>query len=85
MFHRSVLVQKVVEFLLTADDGVYVDATIGDGGHTLAILNAAPKATVIGIDSDKSALETTKERLKFFGKRLELVHGENYAASFRIG
>jgi len=76
MFHRSVLVQKVLEFLLTADDGVYVDATIGDGGHALAILNAAPKATVIGIDSDKSALETAKERLKFFGKRLELVHGD---------
>ncbi len=76
MIHQSVLVDKVLEYLITKDDGVYVDATVGDGGHALAILQAAPRSTVIGVDKDKSALNVAKKRLEVFGNRVELVHGD---------
>jgi len=66
----------VVEFLITNEDGIYVDATVGDGGHTLAILEKFKSSKVIGIDIDKKALEKARERLEFFGNRLKLVYGD---------
>lgn len=56
--------QEILEALMVNSDGVYVDATIGLGGHTEGILQKAEGCTVIGIDRDEEALEITKERLK---------------------
>lgn len=56
-------------------DGVYVDCTIGLGGHSAALL-AAGAGRVIGIDRDPDALEMARARLSAFGGRLELVHGD---------
>src|SRR5207244_107902 len=65
--HRSVLVKEVIEYLSPRDNAVYVDCTVGGGGHTEAILGAA-KARVIGIDRDPAALAAARERL---GDRVE--------------
>ncbi len=73
--HLPVLCREVVEALDPRDGGVYVDATLGAGGHTKAILEAAPGARVIGVDRDERALEIAKKTLAGFGERVAFVHG----------
>jgi 16S rRNA (cytosine1402-N4)-methyltransferase len=66
--HESVLAGEVLQYLSPRDDGVYVDCTVGGGGHSSAI-----PGRVIGIDRDPAALAAAKARL---GDRATLVHGE---------
>lgn len=73
--HLSVLRREVVEALEPRDGGVYVDATLGAGGHSKAILEAAPGARVIGVDRDERALEIAKKTLAKYGDRVTFVHG----------
>ena len=72
-WHEPVLVDEVVELLQPQPDGVYVDATIGLGGHADALLRAGA-GRVIGIDRDPQALEEAGQRLGEWGDRVELVH-----------
>jgi len=74
--HLSVLTDKVVEFLITGTDGIYVDATLGDGGHSIAILSAADDSTIIAIDKDKAAIEGSLEKTALFGNRIKIFHGD---------
>lgn len=77
--HISVLRDKVVDFLKPKPDGVYIDGTIGLGGHSAAILEtSAPNGRVIGIDLDVEALSVAKSRLHAFGARYFLING-NFA------
>lgn len=72
--HHPVLVERVVELLapaLTAPGSVYVDGTLGLGGHAAAILDAAPNARCIGIDRDAHALALATARLARFGSRVD--------------
>jgi len=55
---------------------IFVDMTVGTGGHTEALLQSAPRSTVIGIDRDKSSLDFVAARLKEYADRLILVHGD---------
>ncbi len=70
--HQSVLLNKTIEMLRVKDDGIYVDGTLGGGGHTEAILKAAD-CRVIGIDRDSDALAAAKERLQAFGDRVSFI------------
>ena len=72
--HKSVLLRETVDALAPHDGGLYVDATLGAGGHTEAIL-AIPGTRVIAIERDTGALELAKERLAAFGDRVTFVHG----------
>lgn len=73
--HKTVLSSEVVELLQPRDGGVYVDGTLGYGGHAEAILNAAaPSGQVIGIDRDSQAIEHARQRLHAFGDRFTAVH-----------
>ncbi|HLS46749.1 MAG TPA: 16S rRNA (cytosine(1402)-N(4))-methyltransferase RsmH [Ornithinicoccus sp.] len=75
--HVPVLRHRIVELLAPAlqDEGaVYVDGTLGMGGHTEAILQACPTATAVGIDRDTEALTLAGERLASFGERFVPVH-----------
>jgi 16S rRNA (cytosine1402-N4)-methyltransferase len=74
--HVSVLAAEVVENLAPRDHGVYVDGTLGRAGHSLAILQAAPNATLIGIDRDPSALEAARSTLAAHADRVRFVHAE---------
>jgi 16S rRNA (cytosine1402-N4)-methyltransferase len=56
------------------DQTLLVDATLGLGGHTQAVLDRCPKARVIGIDRDVHALDRSRERLSTYGERVTLVH-----------
>ncbi len=73
--HIPVLVKEVIDFLRCESSGVYVDCTIGDGGHSYAILSrSAPGGMVVGIDQDIEALKYAKERLSCFKERVIFIH-----------
>ncbi len=74
--HVSVLKDEVIEYLKVGGSGIYVDGTVGAGGHAEALLQASvPDGIVIGVDQDDNALKIAEERLKEFGTRLRLIHG----------
>lgn len=75
--HTPVLLERTAELLAPAlqrPDAVYVDGTLGHGGHAEAILERFPHARLVGIDRDTSALELTRARLAPYADRIELVH-----------
>jgi 16S rRNA (cytosine1402-N4)-methyltransferase len=74
--HVPVLAREVVAALAPSRGGVFVDCTVGLGGHAAAILEAAPAATLIGIDRDPQALAEAARRLSRFGERVRLLEGE---------
>lgn len=74
--HEPVMLGRVVELLspaLTSPGAVYVDCTLGLGGHARAVLEAAPSARLIGIDRDPDALAVARERLGPLAERATLV------------
>ncbi len=74
--HIPVLVEEVMQFLRPKPDGVYVDATLGEGGHAAVLLRAsAPNGRLIGIDRDAEVLEVARERLRPFASRVDIVYG----------
>lgn len=70
--HTSVLLNESIELLKVFDGGVYVDGTLGGGGHSEAILKKA-NCKLIGIDRDEDALKAAGERLEPYGDRVTLV------------
>ncbi|MDQ3366207.1 MAG: 16S rRNA (cytosine(1402)-N(4))-methyltransferase RsmH [Myxococcota bacterium] len=74
--HASVLADETIELLAPREHGVYVDGTLGGGGHAAALLTQVPTVTVIGIDRDPLALAAAGARLAPFGDRARLIHGE---------
>ena len=75
--HVPVLLERCVALLapaLTEPGAVLVDATLGMGGHSEAILGAFPEVRVIGVDRDPDALQLSRERLAPFADRITLVH-----------
>src|SRR5207249_1060161 len=73
--HIPVLLDEVMQFLDPAPSGRFIDATLGAGGHTRALLeHTAPGGRVLALDQDQSALIDAKEMLKSFGSRVVLVH-----------
>ena len=77
-YHVPVMVREVLTYLDPARGGVYMDGTLGGGGHTEAILEASDRARVIGVDQDPEALAVAQARLKKYGDRLEVVRA-NFA------
>mgnify|MGYP001065377028 FL=1 len=75
--HVPVLLPRVLELLepaLTGRPAVVVDATLGLGGHSAALLAAHPQLTLVGLDRDPQALELAGRRLVAFAGRTHLVH-----------
>jgi len=74
--HRPVLLRETIELLAPERGGLFIDCTLGLGGHSEAILQAAGNARVIGIDRDGEALELARKRLTRFGSRFRAVHAD---------
>jgi len=71
--HVPVLRDRIVELLRVVPDGLYVDATLGGGGHAEAVLDAHPGLRLLGIDRDDVAITAATRRLARFGDRVEIV------------
>ncbi|HEY5074291.1 MAG TPA: 16S rRNA (cytosine(1402)-N(4))-methyltransferase RsmH [Pyrinomonadaceae bacterium] len=74
--HRPVLLRETIELLAAERGGLFVDCTVGLGGHSEAILQASRDAQVLGIDRDDEALELARKRLARFGSRFRAVHAD---------
>ena len=74
--HRPVLLPEVLEYLNCQPGRVYVDGTVGSGGHARAILErSTPSGRLVGLDWDEQAMRRAQENLAVFGKRVELQKG----------
>lgn len=72
--HISVLYNETISGLNIKDGGIYVDGTLGGGGHSLGILSSARDVRLIGIDQDPEAIEAAGRRLAPFGDSVSLVN-----------
>ena len=81
-YHWPVMVSEVLESLGVHPGGTYIDCTLGDGGHAVAVLEAAnadgakpgPRGRVLGLDADPEAVVATTERLRPFGDSAVIVN-----------
>jgi len=72
--HTTVLLREAVDLLAPRPGGVYLDGTVGGGGHAEEILKrSAPDGVLIGLDQDADAVRRTRERLAVHGKRAVIV------------
>jgi len=72
--HKTVLLDEAVRLLHIKPDGIYLDGTLGGGGHSEAILEQLTTGTLIGVDQDTDALAAASKRLERFGERFVPVH-----------
>ena len=76
--HRSVLLEETIDGLQIIPDGIYVDGTLGGGGHSYEVCRRlGDKGSIIGIDQDAAAIEAAGIRLKDFGEKVTIVRS-NY-------
>lgn len=76
--HKSVLLEETVDGLHVKPDGIYVDGTLGGGGHAYEVCTRlGNKGSIIGIDQDAAAIEAASARLKDFGEKVTIVRS-NY-------
>ena len=73
--HISVLLHECIDNLNIRPDGIYLDGTLGMGGHSYEIASRLTEGRLIGIDRDETAIERAGRRLAPFGDRVTLVHG----------
>ena len=76
--HTSVLLEETIEGLNIRPDGIYIDGTLGGGGHTFEICKRLTSGRVIGIDQDEAAIQAAGERLKAFEDKVTIVRS-NYS------
>ncbi len=75
-YHTPIMLEEILGFLDPAPQKIYLDGTLGTGGHADAFLQkSAPSGRVIGIDADAESQSIARERLTHHGNRLTFVHG----------
>ena len=74
--HLPVLLNEIIDNFKTEEEGYFIDATLGYGGHSTAILESSPNINLIGIDRDITAINFSKNRLAKFENRVNLYHGK---------
>ncbi len=83
--HVPVLIQEVLDYLDISRKGLYIDCTLGLGGHSLEILKRNPQASLIGFDIDEKSLLEAKKRMGLYSDRISLLHSDfRYLPDLRI-
>ena len=81
--HIPVLLNEVIEGLNIRDDGIYLDGTLGGGGHSLEIAKRLKGGRLVGLDRDDDAIRAAGKRLKDFSEKVTIVR-ENYGNVKRV-
>lgn len=83
-YHIPVMLKQTMDILSPKSGGVYLDATLGGGGHSYEILmRSSPDGRLIGLDLDQEALKSAGEKLSLFGNRVVTVHS-NYKDACKV-
>lgn len=84
--HTPVLLEEAVESLQVSPDGIYVDGTLGGGGHSFEIARRLSKGgRLIGIDQDAAAIEAAAKRLGEFGDRVTIIRSNYVRMKEKLG
>ena len=76
--HKSVLLNETIDGLNIKPDGIYVDGTLGGGGHAYEVCRRlGEKGSIVGIDQDAAAIEAASARLKDFGEKVTIVRSNS--------
>ncbi len=78
MEHKTVLLKEAIDYLALKPDGIYVDCTLGGGGHSEAIVKVLDKGHLFCFDQDEFALSKAKERLSAYQDKITFIHA-NFA------
>lgn len=81
MKHIPVMLEETLDLLNIHKDGIYIDATLGGGGHSQAILDRLEGGMLLGFDKDIAAIERTSKRLAPYGTQFQWVHSSYTALS----
>lgn len=76
MEHKSVLLDETIEMLNVKEDGIYVDGTLGRGGHSKEVLKKLTTGHLYAFDKDEQALQESKENLKEYLDHITMIHGD---------
>ena len=83
-YHIPIMLKQTIDVLMPKSEGVYLDATLGGGGHSYEILKrSSPDGKLIGLDLDQDALKSAGEKLSRFGSRVVTVHS-NYKDACKV-
>lgn len=73
MYHKAVLYDEVIENIISKEDSIYLDCTLGGGGHSRGILeNSTDKSILIAIDQDQNAINYVKDNLKEYDNKMKI-------------
>mgnify|MGYP003295397918 CR=1 FL=1 len=81
--HYSVLLKESIDLLNIKPDGIYVDCTLGGGGHSLEVLKRLTTGHLYAFDQDKMVIENTKERLLKIGTNFTIIN-DNFGYGYNI-
>lgn len=83
-YHKTVMVDEVLQYLDPQPDKIYCDVTFGSGGHTKAILDKEPKCRVVAVDWDATSIDTYAPALEEkYQERLQILWG-NFSNLYRL-
>lgn len=74
MEHTSVLLHESIDMLQIKDDGIYIDCTLGRGGHSSEILKRCKKGHLYALDCDRNAIDESRSRLEIVGSNFTCIH-----------
>lgn len=77
-YHVPVMIEEVLQYLRPEEGGLFLDGTVGGGGHSAGILDSGSSARVVAVDQDPEALEVAQQRLARYGNRVTLLRS-NFA------
>jgi len=81
--HKSVLLEETIENLNIKPNGIYVDGTLGGGGHSYEIIKRLQSGRLIGIDQDEAAIKAARERLTAFQDKVTIIRS-NFSEMRRV-